>query len=147
VELVSWELKKKIGQFAYIVAGARALRELKPVLQVSDGRRRATGELVLIGNGRLYGGPIPVFEQADLRDGLVDVVVFPKVNWFVILRYACAYLSARLLRRGREECFQAAQLTVEGTTPAPVELDGEHVGHLPATCVVSPQRLKVVVGG
>lgn len=145
VELMSFPLKKRIGQFAYVVSGLRALCETPPRIRVSDGTREHEGQLVLLGNGRLYGGPIPVFERADLRDGLLDVVVFPKVNWFVILRYACAYVSERLLRRGAEHCFQARQVTIESVPSAPVELDGEHVGGAPATCTVRPQALRVVV--
>jgi len=38
VELVSWELKKKTGPLAYIVAGLKALREAQPVITVEGGR-------------------------------------------------------------------------------------------------------------
>ncbi len=145
VELVDWELKKRIGQFAYVAAGLKALREPARLLSVRDGNRSWTGQLVLLGNGRLYGGPIPVFERADLRDGLLDVCVFPRVNWFVILRYACAYLSPRLLCRGAEQQFQARSVTVESAAGTPVEIDGEHVGHVPAQCVVHPGALRVVI--
>jgi hypothetical protein len=35
--------------------------------------------LVLIGNGRFYGGSFKLF-PADMRDGLLDVTVFPRVT-------------------------------------------------------------------
>lgn len=144
VELIDWELKKKIGQFAYVVSGCKALREPKPLIRVSDGKRKVEGQLVLLGNGRLYGGPVPVFANADLQDGLLDVCVFPKINWLVILRYACAYLSPRLLRRGAEQSFQAPQIQIESLSHTPVELDGEPAGHLPATCTLHRGVLRVV---
>lgn len=144
VELIDWELKKKIGQFAYVVSGCKALREPKPLIRVSDGTRTVEGQLALFGNGRLYGGPIAVFEKADLQDGLLDVCVFPNINWLVILRYACAYISPRLLRRGAEYCFQAASVRIESPSHTPMELDGEPVGHLPATCTMHPRVLRVV---
>lgn len=145
VELVDWQLKKRIGQFAYVVAGMKALREPKTTIRVSDGTRVAEGQLILLGNGRLYGGPVPVFEKADLQDGLLDVCVFPKVNWFVILRYACAYLSPRLMSRSSELCFQAPSVRIESSARAPLELDGESVGHVPATCTVHRGVLRVIV--
>ncbi len=144
VELINWELKKKIGQFAYVVSGLKALREPKPLIRVSDGSRTVQGQLALLGNGRLYGGPIPVFEKADLQDGLVDVCVFPRIHWRAILRYACAYLSPRLLCRGAEYAFQAGSVRIESASRTPVELDGELVGHLPATCTLHPRVLRVV---
>jgi YegS/Rv2252/BmrU family lipid kinase len=145
VELMNWELKKKIGQFAYVLSAWQALREKAPAVSVTDGSRTYEGQLVLLGNGRLYGGSIPVFHQADLRDGLLDVLVFRKVNWFVLLRYASAYLSPRLLRRGREEYFQAAAVTLTSAAAAPVEIDGEHVGHAPVSCSVRRNLLRVLV--
>lgn len=145
VELLDWELKKRIGQFAYLVAGMKALREKAIIITARDGSRSFTGQLVLLGNGRLYGGPIPIFHQADLCDGLLDVCVFPKVNWFVILRYACAYVSSKLLRKGREHYFQAASVTLESSARAPIELDGEPVGHTPADFAVRRGVLRVIV--
>jgi YegS/Rv2252/BmrU family lipid kinase len=170
VELMDWELKKRIGQFAYVASGLKALREKTAPVRVSDGKRSVLGQLVLLGNGRFYGGPIPVFRNADLQDGLIDICVFPKVNWFVLLRYACAYVSSKVLHDGPEEHFQAERVTLEsfaegevrgtGTTKlgsqpnvgqrataatTPLELDGEHVGHLPATCTMRPGVLRVVV--
>lgn len=145
VELMDWELKKRIGQFAYLVSGMKALQEKGVRIRVTDGSRSYEGELVLLGNGRLYGGSIPLFDQAKLQDGLVDVCVFPKVNWFVVLRYACAFLSPRLLTRGRENHFQAKSVMIDSLSPAPLELDGEHVGHTPVKCSVHPRVLRVVV--
>jgi YegS/Rv2252/BmrU family lipid kinase len=145
VELMDWELKKKIGRIAYLVAGWRALRETTSRILVSDGHHQFDGQLVLLGNGRLYGGSIPVFRKANPCDGLLDVCVFPRVNWFVILRYACAALSPRLLHSGGENHFQALSVKVECAAPAPLELDGEHVGHSPATFSVRRGALRVIV--
>jgi YegS/Rv2252/BmrU family lipid kinase len=145
VELVDWELKKRIGQFAYVVAGLKALREPGGTIRVSSGTRSLSGQLVLLGNGRLYAGPIPVFHSADLRDGLLDVCVFPKVTWFAILRYACAYLSPKLLYRASEHYFQAPSVTMEGDCRVPVELDGEAVGSLPAKCSLHRATLRVII--
>jgi diacylglycerol kinase family enzyme len=79
IELVTWELKKKLGPLAYVVAGCRAMREPQPVI-VAHGPAPVSGGLVLIGNGRFYGGSFAVFPQASMQDGLLDVCVFPKVK-------------------------------------------------------------------
>lgn len=144
VELVDWKLKKKIGQFAYVAAGFKALAERQKTIEVIGSGRTVKGQLVLLGNGRLYGGSIPVFHQADLRDGLLDVCVFPKLNWFVVLRYASAYISSKLLYRANEVHFQADSVRLESDSAAPLELDGEHVGRVPATFSVRRQVLRVI---
>ena len=73
IELVQWQLKKKIGPLAYIVAGLKALLGAPSKVTAAGGGHSATGELVLIGNGRFYGGRFRLFPKADLRDGLLDV--------------------------------------------------------------------------
>jgi YegS/Rv2252/BmrU family lipid kinase len=145
VELMDWKWKKRIGQFAYVLSGLKALREKAASIRVTDGTRDYTGQLVLVGNGRFYGGPIPVFERGNLADGLLDVCVFPKVNGWVLLRYACAFLSPRLLVRQSEHHFQASSIRITSSELAPLEVDGEVVGHVPASCSVRPGVLRTVV--
>ncbi len=145
VELLNWNLKKRIGQLAYVVSGMQALREKPVLLEVTADGRKVNGALVLLGNGRFYGGSIPVFQAAELQDGLLDVCVFPKVNWWVVLRYALAFLSPRLLQRSTEQHLQAAQVTITSSSPVGVQLDGELVGRTPAVCQLHRRRLRVVV--
>ncbi len=145
IEKASWKLKKKIGQFAYIVAGLQLLAEKQPELKLTTDSGSGTGELVIIGNGRFYGGPIPIFSKADHRDGLLDVCLFPKVDWFVLLRYAWAYASRGRFWMGREKYFQTREFQIEGAARTPVELDGENVGHLPATGTIRHRSLRVIV--
>jgi len=58
--LVEWELKKRFGPLAYILAGLRALLGAPSKITATAEGQVATGGLVLIGNGRLYGGPFRI---------------------------------------------------------------------------------------
>jgi len=80
VELVNWELKKRLGYISYLVAGFQALKENLPPIEVSNGQETASGQLVLVGNGRFYGGRHTMFPQAELSDGILDAVIYPRVN-------------------------------------------------------------------
>ena len=77
IELVDWEHKKKIGPLAYVIAGVKALREPKPKIIVRAGGREVAGELVLIGNGRLYGGPIGHFPGGRFARRIAGNLRFP----------------------------------------------------------------------
>jgi diacylglycerol kinase (ATP) len=145
IELVRWKIKKRIGPLAYVVAGLQALLQRPASIVVADGERRLTGELVLIGNGRLYGGDFPVFPGADLRDGLLEVCVFPRVNFLTLLRCGPALLLRRRLPAASTERFQAASLTLTSPDSAPLETDGEWIGHLPARFSVQRSALRVIV--
>jgi YegS/Rv2252/BmrU family lipid kinase len=143
IELVDWEHKKKIGPLAYVIAGLKALREPKPQITVRANGREVGGELVLIGNGRFYGGSLNTFPAADLRDGLLEVCVFPHVNWLIFLR-CLPGLAVR--RRVPESIVQRVRAAAfEMTGPAAFELDGEWAGHLPATFSVEREKLRVIV--
>jgi diacylglycerol kinase (ATP) len=145
IELVQWQLKKKIGPMAYVMAGLHALLGAPVKIDATAGGNSQSGELVLIGNGRLYGGQFKVFPKADLRDGLLEVCVFPKANWLTLARCGPELLLRGLLPSSATRSFQAEKLTLASAAPAPFEVDGELAGHLPATFSLERSRLRVIV--
>ena len=102
-------------------------------------------KLVLIGNGRLYGGQYRIFPGADLRDGRLDVCVFPRVNWLTLARCGPALLLQGRPPASLVRAFQAESLTLTSPVPTPLEADGELLGRLPATFSVQRSRLRVIV--
>jgi diacylglycerol kinase (ATP) len=145
IELVSWPLKKKIGPLAYVWAGLKAVGGPLPRIEVSTGAGSGVGELVLIGNGRLYGGNFEVFAQADLRDGLLEVCVFPRAGWRTLARCGLPLLVRGKIPGRVVRNFQTASVTLSSPAPVPFELDGELAGHLPATFSIERERLRVLV--
>ena len=144
IELADWSLKKKAGPLAYVLAGLKALHEPKSKITVSADGQNFTGELVLIGNGRLYGGPFGVFPQAELRNGLLDVCVFPRVTWPTLFRCVPALLTRQRLPENLVRRFRARTFALTGETTTAFELDGEWAGRLPATFSVERERLRVI---
>lgn len=146
IDLVNWEWKKKVGPLAYVAAGFQALGEHQPALIASGAGpgEGAQGELVLIGNGRFYGGRFIVFPQARLDDGLLDVTVFPKVNWASLARAGWGLLANNLCAAAGAITFQTASVTVTCPQPRGFELDGENIGPLPATFTVARRALRVL---
>ena len=145
IELVNWELKKKLGPLAYVIAGLKALVERKPQISVHIGAEKISGELVLLGNGALYGGDFRIFPAANLRDGKLDACVFPRVNFWTLLRVAPGLLlrkkvSEKLVRR-----VVAEKIGLACETSAAFELDGEWAGKLPVTFSVAREKLRVIV--
>ena len=146
IDLVNWEWKKKVGPLAYVAAGFQALSEHQPALIASGNGpgEGAQGELVLIGNGRFYGGRFVVFPKARLDDGLLDVTVFPKVNWLSLAKAGWGMLANNLCAAAGAITFQTSNLTVTCPQPRGFELDGENIGPLPAKFTLIPRGLRVV---
>ena len=144
VRAASWQLKKKLGPLAYVLAGFQTLRGPLPAVEVMvAGKVRARGVAVLVGNGRFFGGSFRLFPQARLDDGLLDVCVFERIGWLDLLRFGPGILSGRHIRQRGVQYFQAAEL--ECRAAAPLELDGEDVGNTPMKFKVLSGALRVVV--
>ncbi|MEI7809856.1 MAG: hypothetical protein WCJ07_15365, partial [Verrucomicrobiota bacterium] len=101
--------------------------------------------LALLGNGKFYGGPFDIFPGADLRNGRLEVCVFPRVNAGSLLRLAPGFLTRRKLSEHRVQRLRATKIELASNLPAAFELDGEWIGRLPATFTVEQERLCVVI--
>ena len=145
IELVDWRLKKKIGPLAYVIAGLRALLEAQTKISVVNGAEKGAGELVLIGNGSLYGGEFRIFPPADMRDGLLEACVFSRVNWLTLFRCAPRLLIKGTLPNAATVNLRSESLTLTSTSKVPFEVDGEFVGYLPATFSMRRMQLRVIV--
>lgn len=144
IELTKWSLKKVIGPGAYVVAGLRALAQSAATIRVCAGDQVAFGQLVLIGNGRLYGGSFRIFPQADAADGLLEVCVFPRANWLTLLRSGTSLLSRRVLPEGCVVRMRAASVSLTAESSTRFEVEGELCDCLPVTFHLLPQALRVL---
>lgn len=145
IELTTWEMKKKFGFLAYVFSGLKALGESGHQVTVRTGNDSATGQLVLIGNGRYYAGSYPLFHRAANSDGLLDICIFDRFDWGTLPKYTLKFLTNQLFRPGAYTYFQAKEVTLSAATNAGLELEGELVGGLPAHFQMNPNRLRVVV--
>jgi len=145
IELVKWQVKKTVGPLAYVLAGLHAILGAPSKITAAGAGHSATGELAMIGNGRLYGGQFTLFPQADLRDGLLEVCVLPRANWLTLARCTPALLLRRTLPASVTKIFQAQSLTLTSPTAAPLQIDGELIGQVPAAFSIQRSRLRVIV--
>jgi diacylglycerol kinase (ATP) len=136
--------KKALGPVSYILTLAQVAARKPPCLHLSapDGTRK-TGRFVLIGNGRLYGGPFTLFKDAKIDDGLLDVLLFQNQSHWDIIRYLQAIAFGAHPDLHDVEYFQTPALRVECEHPVPFEVDGEIAGTLPCAFSFSPKKLLV----
>lgn len=144
VELVKWQVKKAIGPLAYVLAGLHAVMGPPSKITAKSQATSATGGLVLIGNGRLYGGQFNLFPKADLRDGVFDICVFPRVDWITLARCGPGLLFSGTVPASVTTLFQSGSLTLTSDVKTPLQVDGELIGHLPATFSIAPAKLRII---
>jgi len=145
IQLVNWKMKKLVGPIAYVIAGFRALSEKPHHIEAKNCVNSGSGQLILIGNGKYYGGKFPVFPDADPADGLIDVSIFPRVNLPMLCRLGSVQLTGAHIQTAGVQCFRTNDLELTASTETPLELEGDTIGSLPARITVQPRALRIVV--
>lgn len=142
------DFKRALGPVSYVVSLAQVAAGKPPELTITEANgTKRTGCFVLVGNGRFYGGPLVLFRDALLDDGLLDVVVFKNQSHWDVMRYVHAILFQAHPELPDVEYFQSESIRVESAGNVPVELDGEITGFVPVEFKIAPNRLRVLVPG
>jgi len=145
VKETSLALKRSFGPLSYLISAAQIAARQPPKLFIeSDDSSVREGSFVLIGNGRLYGGPFPFFKQAVMDDGLFDVVVFKRLGYLEIIKYLQDVVFSSEIRVPEVEYFQTRSLRVTSEQDVPLELDGELAGNCPVNFQIQQKALRVL---
>src|ERR1700719_3495494 len=146
VKETSAQLKRNFGPLSYLISAAQIAARQPPRLFIqSEDASIDQGSFVLVGNGRLYGGPFPFFKHAVIDDGLLDVIVFKRLGYLEIIKYRQDVLFSSDIRVPDVEYFQTRRLRVESHQSVPVEVDGELVGNCPVEFSLHERSLRVLV--
>ena len=145
VKETSLALKRSFGPLSYLISAAQIAARQPPKLFVeSENASVDEGSFVLIGNGRLYGGPFPFFKHARIDDGLFDVVVFKRLGYLEIIKYLQDVVFSSDIRVPEIEYFQTRRLRVTSEQDVPMEIDGELAGNCPVDFQVQEKALRVL---
>ena len=109
-----------------------------------DGERpQFTGYSVAAANSKAYGGGMFVAPDAELDDGLLDVVIDGRGRQAPLPRQPAEGLQGRA-RRATPRCrsARAAEVRIEADRPFAVYADGDHLADLPATVRLLPRALR-----
>lgn len=126
IQETPWEMKKKFGPLSYVMSAVQVLMREPPAVRLQiSGRPDMHGSVVLIGAGKHYGGPVPVFPKSNNQDGLLDVIIFKAIGGWEF-----AQMVRSILERGYESALdidylQVRDFTVIASPDAPFEVDGE----------------------
>jgi diacylglycerol kinase family enzyme len=128
-----------------MISAAQIASRPPPRLRIeSENAVTDEGSFVLVGNGRLYGGRFPFFKQAVIDDGLLDVIVFKRLNYVEIVRYLQNVIFTRQITAPEVEYFQTRHLRVSSDEEVPVETDGELRGTCPVEFQIKSGGLRVL---
>ncbi|MFL5820829.1 MAG: diacylglycerol/lipid kinase family protein [Solirubrobacteraceae bacterium] len=137
------------GGLVYLYGALRALIAWTPArfdLEL-DGERRVSvvGYSVGACNSRAYGGGMFVAPQAQLDDGLFDVVCWARESKRRFLCHLPRIYSGTHVRLPAVRTYRAREVAISSDRPFTMYADGDPIGDLPLTVRARPRALRVIV--
>ena len=138
-------LKWPRGKMKYNIAMLLELPRFKPKTYeiVIDGKPIKTqAMLIAIANGLSYGGGMKVCPEAQIQDGLLDIMILAPVSKFEFVRIFPSVFKGLHVNHPAVSILQGRSIQI--TADAVGYADGERIGDLPLNVSISPNRMKVL---
>ena len=138
------------GNLVYAYAALRALVAWKPArftITLDGTAHEVRGYSVAAANSRAYGGGMFIAPDAELDDGLLDVVTTGEVGKLRFLVNLPKVFEGKHVDNPEVQVARAAEVRIEADRPFAVYADGDQIADLPATVRVLPRALAVIVPG
>lgn len=101
--------------------------------------------LVIVANGKYFGGGMPIAPGADPSDGSFDLVAVGDLSPLMVpVAIPLLYLK-KLSLLPNVRSLRVRKVTLKSDEPVHLDIDGEAIGSLPATFEILPQALEVKV--
>jgi YegS/Rv2252/BmrU family lipid kinase len=142
-------LKKWLGRFGYLTWAIWWVYRFRPfelVIELENGERHEMSALeVRIANGAYHGG-VEVIDDARVDSGEVVIqVIEGRAKHRLLRNWLAVLMGDRRSKRDTVRDFHATKLRLITDPPLPISIDGEVLGHTPATVEVAENAIEVVV--
>ena len=142
------EAPPALGNLVYAYGALRALAAWKPARfdLVVDGRELSfSGYSVAVANSPRYGGGMQLAPNAELDDGLFDVVMSGRTSKRRALLGLPKVFDGTHLDLPHVRVERGREVRVAADRPVTVYAAGDPIGELPATLRVRPRAVRVLV--
>lgn len=136
------------GNLVYLYAALRALASWTPaefVVTVDGDRHELSGYSIVVANSRAYGGGMFMAPQAELDDGLLDIVAVGRASKLKFLRTLPRVFRGEHIKDPGVRTLRGAVVELAADRPFEIYADGDPIGTVPATVSVEPRCLRVIV--
>ncbi len=150
--VVEADEKARWGPFAYVLGAWDVLGDLPGgydvTVRVED---RVIEHLSCVGltvtNGRTCGGGLRVAPDADLEDGMLDLLLVENASWVALAGVGAQLRTGGVLGNALAHAHRSASFVIESDPPMPFNVDGELLGDVRcARFATLPRVLSVFVG-
>ena len=133
------------GRARFAAAAIAALRRYKNVevsITLDDRSIKINSNFIVVANGRFAGGGMMLAPNAELDDGLLDVILTNEISRFDIVRELGRIQRGAHLNHPKVTELHAREIAIAASRPMPIDLDGEMVGTTPARVTVLPSAIR-----
>lgn len=144
----SSELKKKIGPLAYYIKAISEFQNIKPLkLKIKTDSKTIEDEffLFVILNGKHAGGLSNIIEDAEISDGLMDILLIKSCPHIELVGLFFRVLANEFKNDKYLMRLRTKTCTIEGTGDVELSIDGEKGNGLPVSIEFFNQAVEVFV--
>jgi len=145
---ITAKIKRTWGPLAYLRGAATALPELHAYKAriLLDDAEEISAQLynIVIANGRFVAGGLPIAPYADPSDGLLDIVLIPKLGAAEMALLAAEITLGKHLSGNATIFRRAKKVELHARPGMRFNVDGELVGNAPAVFQIIPQGLSFI---
>jgi len=102
---------------------------------------------VVIANGQYFGGGMWVAPQAEIDDGVFDILVLDDMSFWESLANIPRLYKGTHLDHPKIECLRGKTLVAESDEDVLIDVEGEDGGLLPARFEIIPSSINIKVEG
>jgi YegS/Rv2252/BmrU family lipid kinase len=148
VQVIANKTRFLRGQSVYTYSTMRALLPWRPArftVRLDGGEpREIVGWSVAAANAPFYGGGMRYAPDADIADGLLEVVFLHRMSRLTLLVLFRKVFAGTHVRTKHVTVSRARRVTVDADRPFQVYADGDPVADLPAEIEVRPGALRLL---
>ena len=136
------------GTIPYILGLLRSLAGYKNKSVVIRVNNRVEAKRILsivVANGCYFGGGMRVAPQADICDGLLDVISVGDMGKIELLRAFPTIYKGTHIYHPKVRMEKATQITIESSEKFLVHADGEFLGEGPVSFGLMPSALSIAI--
>lgn len=104
------------------------------------------GYFVIMANIKYYAGEYEIANKADIRDGLLDLVVINRKRPWDIIVLIFSFTIGKLNKYLRKEYYQTGEAEIYSQHKMQIQVDGEVLGTAPVKVKIKPDALNVIAG-
>ena len=140
------DMKNTLGVISYYIRGIAEVPNLRPI-PIKIVSKEFSGEekmyFMLVMNGRSAGGFKRITPNAEINDGLFDVIIFREMPIIDFVPLLIDVLQGNHKQNKNILYFKTNKLYIESPNPVGTDIDGEKGEDFPLSFDLLPKRIKI----